>query len=152
MIIPNKIKKGDLEISKTDISTGEVIEGAEIRVYTEGGEKVCQGITDKNGDFKCQKLPVGKYYFQEFNAPAGYKLNPEKHYFTIEKDGEIEKANLPNELEYIDVPITDSDKTFIIYVIASIFIVVGSGISIGIIKKEQILNIVNKIKSILKHS
>lgn len=148
----NKIKKGDLEISKTDISTGEVIEGAEIRVYTEGGEKVCQGITDKNGDFKCQKLPVGKYYFQEFNAPAGYKLNPEKHYFTIEKDGEIEKANLPNELEYIDVPITDSDKTFIIYVIASIFIVVGSGISIGIIKKEQILNIVNKIKSILKHS
>lgn len=148
----NKIKKGDFELSKTDISSGEVIPGAEIRVYTEGGQKVCQGVTDKDGKFSCEKLPVGKYYFQEFQAPPGYKLNTEKHYFEIEKDGDIEKANLPNEIEYIDVPITDSDRTFIIYVIASIFIVVGSGISIGIIKKEEILKFVNKIKSKLKHS
>lgn len=148
----NRIKKGDFELSKTDISTGEVIPGAEIRVYTEGGEKVCQGTTDNDGKFGCEKLPVGKYYFQEFASPPGYILNPDRHYFTIDKDGEVEKANLPNELDYTYVPITDSDRTFIIYVIASIFIVVGSGISIGIIKKEEIMNFINKIKGKLKHS
>lgn len=143
----NKVKKGKLELTKTDVSDGKVIPGAGMRIYTDSGKIVCEGKTDNNGKLICNNLPVGKYYFQEFDAPAGYKLDTRKFAFEVKKDGEVKKAKMTNEMDYTSVPITDSDKTFIVYVIASLFIIIGSAISIGIIKKEELLSLVNKIKN-----
>ena len=93
----NKVKNGEVEFTKTDVSTGEIIEGAKIEIV---------GLDEHNKHIKIEftsskegnkfKLPVGKYEFKETQAPEGYELSTEVGTFEI-KDGEITKANLKNE-------------------------------------------------------
>ncbi len=93
----NKVKTGDVDFTKTDVSTGENIEGAKIEIV---------GLEEQNKhikvDFTSSKdgnrftLPEGKYEFRETQAPEGYELSTEVGTFEI-KDGEITKANLKNE-------------------------------------------------------
>ncbi|WP_415348330.1 SpaA isopeptide-forming pilin-related protein [Clostridium perfringens] len=93
----NKVKTGDVDFTKTDVATGENIEGAKIEIV---------GVEEQNKhikvDFTSSKdgnrftLPEGKYEFRETQAPEGYELSTEVGTFEI-KDGEITKANLKNE-------------------------------------------------------
>ncbi len=94
--ITNDVKKGDLEFSKTDVSTGEIVEGATIEIT---------GLDETNNHIKFDfisskddkfKLPVGKYEFKETIAPDGYVLNEEVGTFEIKENGEVVKAELKN--------------------------------------------------------
>ena len=93
----NKVKEGEVDFSKTDVSTGELIEGATIHI---------KGLDEQNShiDFEFVstkeetrfKLPVGKYQFSETVAPNGYVLNEEVGYFEI-LENEVIKAELKNK-------------------------------------------------------
>lgn len=94
----NKVKKGDVEFSKTDVTTGETIDGAKIEIT---------GVEEQNKhikvDFTSSKdgnkftLPEGKYEFKEIQAPNGYVISEEVGTFEI-KDGEVvTKAELKNK-------------------------------------------------------
>ncbi|MDM0612738.1 SpaA isopeptide-forming pilin-related protein, partial [Clostridium perfringens] len=95
--VENKVKTGEVDFTKTDVATGENIEGAKIEII---------GVNEQNKhikvDFTSSKdgnrfnLPEGKYEFHETQAPNGYELSTEVGTFEI-KDGEITKANLKNE-------------------------------------------------------
>ncbi|MCX0356174.1 adhesin, partial [Clostridium perfringens] len=95
--VENKVKTGEVDFTKTDVATGENIEGAKIEII---------GVDEQNKhikvDFTSSKdgnrftLPEGKYEFHETQAPNGYELSTEVGTFEI-KDGEITKANLKNE-------------------------------------------------------
>ncbi|MDM0719041.1 SpaA isopeptide-forming pilin-related protein [Clostridium perfringens] len=95
--VENKAKTGEVNFTKTDVATGENIEGAKIEII---------GVDEQNKhikvDFTSSKdgnrftLPEGKYEFRETQAPNGYELSTEVGTFEI-KDGEITKANLKNE-------------------------------------------------------
>lgn len=103
----NYLAKGDFELSKVDLSTGEPVEGALIEIYTEDDILIYSGRTDKSGKLYVKGLESGKKYkFFEKEAPEGYILNDEIHEFEILNNGDIVKDTLSNEKIVIDVPNT----------------------------------------------
>ena len=73
--IVNDIKQGIVLFSKTDVSSGEILEGAKIEIV---------GVSDTNNNIKVEfisskngnkfRLPIGKYEIREIVAPNGYIL------------------------------------------------------------------------------
>lgn len=103
----NYLAKGDFELSKVDLSTGEPVEEALIEIYTEDDILIYSGRTDKLGKLYVKGLESGKKYkFVEKEAPEGYILNDEIHEFEILNNGDIVKDTLSNEKIVIDVPNT----------------------------------------------
>lgn len=94
----NRIKMTNVHITKTDISGSKTLPNTGIAIYREDGTLVEKKYTDENGEVEFKDVPYGKYYFVEFDAPEGYLLNTEKHYFEVLEDGEVIKDTLTDEL------------------------------------------------------
>lgn len=94
--VANTRGEGELEITKTDVSTGELLPNAKFVIYEEDGETVVvKGQTDDKGIAKF-KLKTGKYYYQEYEAPAGYMIDNSLFPFEIKEDGDIVKCQMTN--------------------------------------------------------
>lgn len=104
-VLVNKIIKGTITITKTDVSTGKVIPNCKVEILDKDGNVVAKGITDKNGQVSFT-LPYGDYYYREYEAPEGYILDTTPHKFSIMNDGEIIKATMANEPETPETPET----------------------------------------------
>ena len=108
--LKNYLGKGDFELTKVDLSTGNPIEGALIEIFTENDELIYSGRTDKYGKIYVKGLESGrKYKFKESEAPEGYILNDKIHEFEIKENGEIVKDTLSNKKIVIDVPNTSAN-------------------------------------------
>ncbi|MBO3325056.1 Cys-Gln thioester bond-forming surface protein [Clostridium perfringens] len=109
--VANTVKTGELDFTKTDVTTGDTIDGAKVKIT--GLEPQNKHI---NIEFTSSKegnkftLPEGKYTFEETLAPEGYRINKEVGTFEI-KDGEITKANLKDERKQGDLIFTKTDVT-----------------------------------------
>ena len=125
--LKNHIGKGDVEISKTDLSTADPVPNALIEVYTEDNTLIFSGRTDADGKITIKDLPIGKYKFNEKEAPEGYILNTDEHFFEIKEDGEIVKSYLTNEKEIFDVPKTSVADSKVIDVVTIILVIAGIG-------------------------
>lgn len=94
----NLLKKGILEVTKTDLINGDVIPNTTIQIFTENNEKIFEGITDENGKIIIENLSVGqKYYIIESEPATGYVITDEIVYFEITENGEIVKAEMKNK-------------------------------------------------------
>ena len=93
----NKVKEGEVDFSKIDVSTGKAIDGANIIItgldYNNDHIKLEFVSSKENNRFK---LPVGKYEFKETIAPEGFVLNEEVGIFEV-KENEVVKVELKNE-------------------------------------------------------
>ena len=107
--LKNYLKKNDFKLTKTDLSTGEPVEGALITISTLDDEVIYSGYTDSNGEILVKSIGYGKYKFSESEAPEGYILNEETHYFEVLEDGEIIKDTLTNEMITGDFELTKLD-------------------------------------------
>ena len=132
----NKPIMGSVEITKVDISTGEVLPNTLIEVYNENDELVFSGRTNEEGKILIENLRYGKYYFIEKEAPEGYQINNEKMWFEILEDGKIVKSELSDEKIIVEVPNTlkNDYMPFIMLGISALGIGV---ITYGIIKKRK---------------
>ena len=88
-----------LELTKTDVATGEVLEGAKIKIECLEGldaRKSNETFSPKKEGNKFT-LAKGKYRISETQAPNGYELTTETGEFEITNQGDIITCNLTNE-------------------------------------------------------
>ena len=113
MVVENKVEEGELLFEKTDISTGEVLEGAviEIEGLDEHNKHISFEFTSSKEGNKF-KLPVGRYKFTETKAPNGYEIAEESGEFEILKD-EIIKCKLDNKK--IEMPKTGDNSPIVLF-------------------------------------
>lgn len=132
--LKNYLGKGDFELTKVDLSTGNPIEGALIEIFTENDELIYSGRTDKYGKIYVKGLESGrKYKFKESEAPEGYILNDKIHEFEIKENGEIVKDTLSNKKIVIDVPNTSANDYKILIPVS----LCGLGIILILLSKEK---------------
>ncbi|MGO2083453.1 MSCRAMM family protein [Vagococcus sp.] len=74
-------------------NTEERLAGATFAIYKESGElyEDEEIVTNSEGESLLLDLPFGNYYLIETKAPQGYRLNSEKHYFTIDENNKSSK-------------------------------------------------------------
>ncbi|MFT8357665.1 SpaA isopeptide-forming pilin-related protein, partial [Bifidobacterium aquikefiri] len=81
---PNAEITGSVVLTKTDSATGKALAGAVFSLYKADGTKIKDGLkTGANGKLTVNNLKPGDYYFQETQAPEGYRLNSNKLKFTV---------------------------------------------------------------------
>lgn len=95
--LTNELKKGGAEIQKTDISTGKPLPDTGIEILDTDKRVLIQTRTDENGKAFFEKLPVGNYYFREFDAPKGYQIDETAFPFEVKEHGEIIKCEMTNQ-------------------------------------------------------
>lgn len=91
----NEAKKGDVEITKEDVTTSEGLPDTGIRILDKDKNTVVEGRTDSNGKLSFKDLPDGDYYFQEFDAPKGYQIDETPQAFSI-RNAEVTKCVMTN--------------------------------------------------------
>ena len=100
-------------LHKTDLTTGEVVPGAEIVIFNEDGTVYAENTTDDNGDIELYAIPAGKYTFVETVAPDGYTINTNTFEFEVSYD-ENGKTVITGDTEITDKPtevtLTKTDK------------------------------------------
>lgn len=84
-----------LNVSKTDIATGEELPGASLQIVDEDGEVVAEWVS--TDEPHCiERIPVGKYTLTETSAPEGY-LVAESIPFEVAATGEVQRVEMKDE-------------------------------------------------------
>ncbi len=85
-----------VEISKTDITDGELIEGAKLYILDSNGATVHEWTTKAGKVETIKKLPAGKYKLCEETAPEGYMV-ADCVDFEVKADAKINKVKMENK-------------------------------------------------------
>ena len=93
------------EITKTDISTGELIPDCTFEILNENNEQVITGTTDENGIAHFQ-LAIGKYFYREISAPDIYEIDDTPYQFEITENDDIVKAEMTNKKKSGSIKVT----------------------------------------------
>lgn len=93
------------EITKTDISTGELIPDCTFEILNENNEQVITGTTDENGIAHFQ-LAIGKYFYREISAPDIYEIDDTPYPFEITENDDIVKAEMTNKKKSGSIKVT----------------------------------------------
>ena len=101
----NKQNTIPFEITKTDISTGELIPDCTFEILNENNEQVITGTTDENGIAKFQ-LAIGKYFYREISAPDIYEIDDTPYQFEITENDDIVKAEMTNKKKSGSIKVT----------------------------------------------
>ena len=124
----NEKIKSTIIIHKVDEKENP-LSGVVIGIYDLEDNLIGKYTTDENGNIEVE-LEYGSYYYQELKTIDKYILNNEKVYFDIITDGEVIESTLINIMEEVEVPSTNQDKNYLIYIICSAVGIVGMGLII----------------------
>lgn len=88
-----------IDISKTDLTTGEELPGATLQIIDKDGKVLEEWVTDGK-PHRVEKLPVGEELtLREISAPDGY-IVAEEVKFTLEDTMEVQKAEMKDAYLY----------------------------------------------------
>ena len=105
----NDIKRGDIEITKTDIVSSEALPNTGFRIYDKDKNVIFEDYTDENGKITFKELEYGEYYYQEYDAPEGYIIDESLYRFEIRENGVVVRADMTNRPKPALVTITKTD-------------------------------------------
>ncbi|WP_456032067.1 SpaA isopeptide-forming pilin-related protein [Ruminococcus sp.] len=95
------------EITKTDVSTGELIPDCTFEILDENKDRVITGVTDENG-IAHFNLKYGKYFYREISAPEIYEIDNTPYPFEITEEGVTVKAKMTNKKKTGSIKVTKS--------------------------------------------
>ena len=94
-----------LEISKTDIATGEELPGATLQIVDKDGKIVEEWVSEAEPHY-IERLPVGQYTLVETSAPDGY-LVADSVAFEVLPTGEIQSVGMEDDFTKVEISKTD---------------------------------------------
>ena len=95
-----------VEITKSDLTTGEELPGASLKVIDESGETVDEWISEKEPHV-IKELVVGKTYTLVETKPADGYVTAESIEFTIENTTDIQKVEMKDDVTKVEISKTD---------------------------------------------
>ena len=106
----NTLKKGYVEIYKSDTTTGNPLSGAVFGIYNSANIRVGELKTNADGYAKSGLLPYGDgYYLLEEKAPDGYVLDTTKHYFNIRTNNQTITIRTNNQSQMGQITVQKND-------------------------------------------
>ena len=94
----NELKSGTLKITKYD-SNNKSLANVKFEITDESGKVVDTITTDANGLASSKKLVVGKYYYQEIEAPENVVMDTNKYEFVLESENQVIEKTVINEIK-----------------------------------------------------
>lgn len=103
----NKLKKGRVEILKSDYESGKDLRGAEFTVYDYDGEEVAViGPTDSKGYAKSGEITYGSYIVKETKVPVNYQPDGDAEWhITIDDNSPLITLDIANLRQYGSVKV-----------------------------------------------
>ena len=95
-----------VQISKTDLTTGEELPGAHLQVTDETGTLIDEWVSTDTPHYM-EKLVVGKTYTLTETLPAEGYATAESIEFTVEDTGEIQKIEMKDDITKVQISKTD---------------------------------------------
>lgn len=95
-----------VEITKSDLTTGEELPGASLKVIDEAGTVVDEWVSEKSPHV-IKELMVGKTYTLEETKPADGYVTAESVDFTIENTAELQKVEMKDDVTKVEISKTD---------------------------------------------
>ncbi len=111
MNVSNTWLRGQVEIIKTDIETGQPLQGAVFGVYNMADELLQEIITETNGYAISEPFTYGQYYIKEITPPTGYTFYEKSKQFFIEQDKQIIHFDFENLIIKGKVQITKTSAS-----------------------------------------
>ena len=144
IIMYNAPKKVTIvKISKQDITNKKELPGATLELRDSTGKLINTWVST-NEPYYISGLKEGKYTLKETIAPKGYDLSSETIEFEVKNDGKINIVVMYNKPtketpkeEEVEVPITDTNISPIVYALGLSIIASGAYIVIKTAKKEN---------------
>ena len=96
-----------VEITKKDVSTGELIPNCTFEILDENGTQIVTGVTDENGVAHFN-LGYGKYFYHEIAAPEIYEIDDTPYPFEITEEGVTFKAEMTDKKKTGSIKVTKS--------------------------------------------
>lgn len=103
----NKLKKGRVEILKSDYESGKDLRGAKFTVYDYDGEEVAViGPTDSKGYAKSGEITYGSYIVKETKVPVNYQPDGDAEWhITIDDNSPLITLDIANLRQYGSVKV-----------------------------------------------
>lgn len=127
---------GKLIITKSNVSTGQLLPGVGFRIRNEQGEIIREGYTDENGVVEFDQLPKGKYTYQEFSTLDGYKLDETEYPFEITDDLTEIRVSMTNEQIPVEIPQTGGNTAAWVTAAAATALISAAWITIARKRKK----------------
>ena len=121
--VPEQPKKFDVKISKQDIANKQELPGATLVVKDSEGKELYRWVS--TNEPKYIKLEAGTYTLTEIQAPEGYILSTEVITFTVKADGTVDKDVIMYNTKAVDVPITASNVSTLVYLVGILGAIFG---------------------------
>lgn len=143
--LTNELIKGNFELTKKDVSTGELLPNTGIQILDEEENVIVEGRTDDKGVFTFEQLPKGHYFFKEFDAPEGYLIDESLHAFEIKENGEIIRCEMTNKKKELPEVKVESNKTLpqtgekqsVLFAVLGVSTLIGAGVLYWVKKKRS---------------